>query len=433
MLRRYGLAPHYLAHAGLDLLQAKAHFTAMPKAHAHIPDFDVAIIGGGLAGLTCASLLGQQGLHVACIDAEPLARQQATDFDGRTTAISFGSRAVLEQAGVWPALKREAEAIKRIDILDGADTHTLTFHAFEVEADAFGWIVDNTDLRHALLHRVAALPHITHITGHSAILGACTDTARTIELDDGRTFSARLIIGADGRTSQTRASTGIGTWGRDYKKSAVVCLITHSLPHNGCAIEHFRPEGPLAVLPYTKTSTGQHRSAVVWTMDTHEATRWKEADAHMFALALRARLGPRYGDIAVAGPRSAWPLTLRKAYSYVGPRMVLMAEAAHGIHPIAGQGLNMSLRDAAALHSIIVAACKEGHDIGAPEICRDYQTQRRADNLSMALATDSLDSLFSNDFIPLAGIRRLGLRAVARLSPAKQFFMRQAMGLSGRA
>lgn len=389
----------------------------------------VCIIGGGLAGLTMAAMLGQVGMDVVCIDAEPLSRQMSLEFDGRTTAVSFGSRAVLERAGVWSGLSRQSAAITTIDILDGDASGVMTFNAVDVDAEAFGWIVDNADLRRALIRRVQNLPTVKHMTGVSVEDVKLSDEDAEIHLKNGEVISAALIIGADGRKSLLRERMGIGTWGRDYNQTAIVCLVAHEKPHNGLAVEHFRKEGPFALLPFTDLPDGTHRSALVWTVHGPDAKNWVKADDEIFNAALQARAGDRFGKIWATTRREAWPLNLVKAYSYIGLRSVLVAEAAHGMHPIAGQGLNMSLRDLDVLADLLIEAKTEGRDLGDMGLLEKYQRQRRLDNIAMCAATDNLTILFSNDFLPLRWLRRAGLGIVKRLPFAMKFFMHQAMGL----
>lgn len=389
--------------------------------------YDIAIVGGGLAGLSLAVLLAGQGWTIACIDRENPDIQTGKNYDIRTTAISWGSRNVLRHAGVWPDLEGRAEPIRDILILDEDSPVELEFNAGNVEAEAFGWIVDNRDLRHSLIGHAGRIDKINHLTGRSVTAFALEDKAVAVTLDDGRMIRAALAIGADGRKSFTREAMGIGTWSRDYRQSAIVCLIGHSLPHGGLAIEHFRATGPFAVLPFCDDENGNHRSAVVWTVPEHETGQWLDCSDTVFNAALQSRCGDRFGTVAVQGGRAAWPLSLTKAYSYIGPRMALVAEAAHGIHPIAGQGLNMSLRDIAAM-----AECLKGAtDPGDEKILKAYQRKRRMDNLGMALATDGLNGLFGQSLPPVRAARRFGLFAVSKFPFAKKFFMRQAMGALG--
>jgi len=384
----------------------------------------IGIIGGGLAGLTLSILLGQAGFDVVCIDAQPLERQMSVEFDGRTTAISYASREILKDAGIWDALTGGTEAIKTIDILDGDSDAVLKFDARDAGTEAFGWIVDNADLRRTLIRRVQSVKNVQHLTGVQVDDVILNDDAAHIILKDGKKFSVGLAIGADGRRSILREKMGIGTYGRDYRQSAIVCLVAHEKPHHGMAVEHFRSEGPFALLPFTDLN-GMHRSALVWSVHGRTAGKWTACSDDVFNAALTERSGGRYGWMRVAGPRSFWPLSMTKAYGYTGPRSVLVAEAAHGMHPIAGQGLNMSLRDLKSLSQIL----KTAGDIGAKQTLEQFQAARRMDNVAMTFATDGLTLLFSNDILPVTALRRIGLAAVAHLKPAKQFFMRQAMGL----
>lgn len=393
--------------------------------------FDVIIIGGGLAGLTQAALLGTQDIRVCCIDRENPADVLKAGFDGRTTAISYGSQKVLAAAGVWTAIEKEGCPIRRIEIMDGQSDSLLDFDSAEVGGAAFGWIFDNIQLRKALLTRCNELETVTHLApAIVADFDANADGAR-VYLDDGLEYSAQLLVGADGRGSLTREKSGIGARGWSYRQRAIVCTVTHANPHENIAIENFRAEGPFAILPMNDDEKGQHRSSVVWTEHGPEADSAIHYDQDVFDAALTARFPDRYGAVAQSGGRFSYPLGLVHAHDYTGPRTALIAEAAHGIHPIAGQGLNMGLRDVTKLTELVIAAKKSGDDIGSERLLRTYQQARRPDNMAMAGATDILNRLFSNDIAPVSLLRRAGLKMVSRLPPAKRFFMHQAMG-SGR-
>lgn len=390
-------------------------------------NYDIAVVGGGLAGLTLSILLGQQGWQVVCIDRQPLAAQTEKTYDIRTTAISWGSKNLLAHAGVWKAMADKAEPIKQIVIKDDDSPITLNFDSASIDAEAFGWIVDNYDLRLELLGVIEGLETVTHITGQAVQqFDNLTDTI-SIKMENDDFLQARLVIGADGRNSMTREAMGIGTWEKDYKQSAIVCLINHTKPHEGRALEHFLSHGPFAILPFTDTTSNKYRSAVIWTVSTKDANGWVNCDKDIFNAALQERCGDMYGTIDVAGERASWPLNLKKAYGYTSHRMALVAEAAHGIHPIAGQGLNMSLRDIAAIIEILEGAT----DPGAAELLTRYQKMRMKDNLGMAVATDGLNTLFGIDVAPVRAARRAGLHVVSKLPFAQKFFMKQAMGAVG--
>ncbi len=392
---------------------------------------EVIVIGGGLAGLTMTALLAAHDVDVICIDREAPPVTLTESFDGRTTAISWGSRQVLEAAGVWPALAQDACPIRQIHILDGDSPLLLSFDSEEVGGRTFGWISENLALRQALYQRVAALKTARHIAPAVVRDFSLHDDFVRVHLEDGRHFDGRLVIGADGRQSFTREWMGIGARAWSYNQRALVCTVEHEFPHHHVAVEHFHPSGPFATLPMNDSPAGVPRSSVVWTehgVMRDSALHW---DQQSFDAALTARFPQSYGRVRQIAKRYAYPLTLVHAHSYIAPRMALIAEAAHGIHPIAGQGLNMGLRDIAEIGDLIVQALAQGEDVGGATLLTTYQQKRRLDNIGMAGATDGLTRLFSNDIMPVRMARRLGLRAVARLPFAKQFFMNQAMGAAG--
>ena len=393
-------------------------------------DADVIVVGGGLAGLTLAAFLGQSGVSVICIDREDPAATLKAAFDGRTTAISWGSRQILEKTGIWERLAPASCPINTIQILDGESPVLLQFAHTEVEGRTFGWIAENLDMRRQMLKAARALKTVLHIA--PAVVSDFTvgDGSVAVHLADGRVFRAALVIGADGRNSFVREWMGIGARGWSYRQRAIVCTATHEHPHKNIAVEHFRHEGPFAILPMNDDESGHHRSSIVWTEHGPEKGSALRYDQETFDAALQARFPAWYGRVRQTGGRFSYPLGLLHAHNYIAPRMALAAEAAHAMHPIAGQGLNMGLRDIEALAELVAAACESGEDPGGEALLQTYQRRRRLDNMSMAGATDLLNRLFSNDAASLRGARRMGLRFVSRLPAAKKFFMKQAMGLS---
>jgi 2-octaprenyl-6-methoxyphenol hydroxylase len=402
--------------------------TAAAKTDAKM---DAIIIGGGLSGATMAALLGTHGFNVICIDRDSPATHLNDSFDGRTTAISWGSQKVLESAGAWMELKKNACPIRTIDILDGGSPVLLRFAAEEVGNRSFGWIIENRLIRDALFRRMQELKTVRHIA--PAAVGSLDrrDDAVHVTLEDGQTFSAPLLIGADGRNSYTREWAGIGTRGWMYNQHAIVCTVIHERPHNNVAVEHFREQGPFATLPMTPGPEGEHRSSVVWTEHGPEAQSALHYNQDVFDAALTARFPANYGRVRQCGGRFTYPLGLQHAHSYIAPRLALIAEAAHGMHPIAGQGLNMGFRDIAALWECLEAARNDDADLGGEQLLSAYQRQRRFDNMAMAGATDSLNRLFSNKLPLLPVIRKIGLKMVSHIPTAKKFFMHQAMGAAG--
>lgn len=391
---------------------------------------EVAIVGGGLAGLTLACALGTAGVPVAVIDRDPPNLQLAEAFDGRTTAIAYGSGKVLEGAGVWAGVAEAAGPILDIRVTDRNDPLFLHYDHREVGGDPFGWIVENRVLRHALMRRVAALPSVRHVAPVAVTGLSRTAGGVTVALADGRAVSARLVVGADGRRSIVRESAGIRTVGWSYPQHAIIACIEHEGPHGGVAVELFLPAGPFAMLPMAG-----NRTSIVWTERAEMAAFYLKLPEPRFTAELRARVGDWLGDFRPVGVRAAYPLSLMHAERYTDRRLALVGEASHAMHPIAGQGLNVGIRDAAALAEVVVDALRVGLDPGAADTLERYQRWRRVDTTTLLATTDALNRLFSNDIAPLALARRLGMAAVDRLpplQPVKRFFMRHAMGMVGQ-
>lgn len=388
---------------------------------------DIAIIGGGLAGMTLAAFLGAGGLKTILIDqTAPEAQIKA---DERTTAVSYGSRRILEEAGVWEACAPAACPISDIRILDGQGSRVLlNFLSDEAQGKDFGWIVENAVLRRACLAKLADLKSVSLIAPAKAESFDFADDAVRITLAGGDSVTAPLVVGADGRGSPLRAALGIGVAGRDYEQRALVSIIGHENPHGNAAIEHFWPSGPFAVLPMTDAPDGTHRSSIVLTEHGPQDQSLMHFSREAFIAALEARLPASYGAISLRMGPQAFPLSLVHAEKYTAPRAALIGDAAHGIHPIAGQGLNLGYRDVKALADLLIAARKEGADYGSPALLAAYEQARRADVAAMVAFTDGLVRLFSNDIAPVRLARKIGLRAVARLPFAKKFFMKRAMG-----
>jgi 2-octaprenyl-6-methoxyphenol hydroxylase len=404
---------------------------------------DVAIVGGGMVGMTLAAALGSAGLAVAVVDAEAPAAMAAAAFDGRSSAIAFGSRQVLAGIGAWAAMAPEAQTILDIRVSDGTATGGVsrlflhydhrdlaTAGGDRRDAPPFGFIVENRVIRRALLRRLAELPTVVHLAPtRVASVDRRTDAA-VLHLDNGRSVSARLAVAADGRNSPVRAAAGIATTEWAYAQIGIVCTVAHEKPHGGVAHEHFLPAGPFAMLPMVDDD-GIHRSSIVWTERRDLAPAMMALDAAAFAAEIERRFGPSLGRLRPIGGRFAYPLTLVHAERYVDHRLALLGDAAHAIHPIAGQGLNLGLRDVAALAEAIVDAQRLGLDIGDGLALERYQRWRRFDNLVLMAVTDGMNRLFSNDIAPVRLVRDLGLAAVNRVPPLKRLLMRHAMGMIG--
>ncbi|MEM7445080.1 MAG: UbiH/UbiF/VisC/COQ6 family ubiquinone biosynthesis hydroxylase [Pseudomonadota bacterium] len=399
------------------------------------------IVGGGLAGLTLAARLGGAGLDTIVVDRESRQSLASVPYDGRTTAISYGSRRILDAAGLWAALEPDAEPILDIRIADDRQPLFLHFDHREMEAESngqpFGHIVDNRLIRLAQFAALDELESVTHLA--PATVTALDRSAEivTATLADGRKIKAEIVIGADGRGSMVRQDASIGLRRWRYNQYAIVCTIAHAKPHNGLALEHFMPEGPFAVLPMTDAPKPRgkgvdHRSSIVWTERPTRADYFLNAPVSDFNAALNERMGDYLGKARLLGKRFRYPLGVLHARRYTDTRMALIGEAAHAIHPIAGQGLNLGLRDVALLSELLVDRARLGLDLGDPQLLASYQRRRRPDNSAMLATTDVLNRLFSNRVLPIRAARGLGLEMVGRLPPLKRFFMRQAMGLGPR-
>ncbi|MEI8396126.1 MAG: UbiH/UbiF/VisC/COQ6 family ubiquinone biosynthesis hydroxylase [Rhodospirillaceae bacterium] len=388
---------------------------------------EVAIVGGGLAGLSLACALATAGVPTVCIDRDSPDAQSVAGFDIRTTALALCGQRVLAAAGVWPHMVENAQPINDIRVVDrGSPLHVHYDHQ-AVGDEPFGYVLDNSAIRAGLFRRVSELAALTHIAPMAVRSIERTTRGAALTLADGRTVRARLIVGADGRVSLTRQSAGIQMPRRSYNQTAIICNIGHEFPHNGLAIEYFTPTGPFAVLPLTK-----NRSSIVWSERSDRAKLYMALPDDAFTEELKRRVGEHLGEIRVLGGRAAWPLGIMLAERMIDTRLALIGETIHAIHPIAGQGLNLSLRDVAALAEVVVDRFRLGLDIGAPDVLERYQRWRRFDTLLLAGVCDSLVHLFSNDIAPVKIGRQLGLGVVERLPELKRFFMKHAMGLVGQ-
>lgn len=386
---------------------------------------DVAIVGGGMVGLTLATGLAHAGVRVALIERDRLDDLAAAAFDGRGSAIAAGSQRILAGIGVWDAMAADAEPILEIRVADGASPLFLHYDHADLGEGPLGWIVENAVTRRALTDAIRR-------AGVEAVDGAAVAETHygpdeaTLKLDDGTELRARLVVAADGRGSPIREAAGIRAVRWAYPQTGIVCSVRHEVPHRGVAHEHFLPAGPFAILPMTR-----NRSSIVWTERSDLAPGIVALDDAGFAAELRTRFGTFLGAVAPEPGRWAYPLSVVHATRYVAPRLALAGDAAHAIHPIAGQGYNLGLRDVALLAETIVDTMRLGLDPGASGPLAKYERGRRPDNLMMLAATDGLNRLFSNDIGPVARARDMGLAAVDRLPPLKKLLMRHAMGLVG--
>ena len=398
--------------------------------------YDVCIVGAGPVGGALACQLAASGLSVAVTDRAALPPMEHPDFDGRAYAIAAGSRRLLVEAGLWDALPLPAGPIEQIRVSDGAVGRPasklhLHFDVADVNepGGAPGWMVEARSLRVAINTCLDALPNVDVFAPADATVTRGAEAA-AIKLSTGESFTARLVIAAEGRDSPLRRQAGITVQRWPYHQSGIVCAIAHERPHDQTALEHFLPAGPFAQLPMAPTDEEPNLSAIVWSERTADAPRYMALDDEAFGYEISRRLGSHLGAIRPVGRRWVYPLSAMYVHRIVADRLALVGDAAHGIHPIAGQGLNLGLRDAIALGDLLIAAHAANEDVGAPALLNRYQRARRVDVISMLIATDGLDRLFSTNFPPIRLARDLGIAAVHRLPRLKRAFMRQAMGLA---
>jgi 2-octaprenyl-6-methoxyphenol hydroxylase len=392
---------------------------------------DVLIVGGGMVGLTLALALGSAGLDVVVVDRDDPATLLAAPYDGRASAIAYGSRRVLEGLGAWDGMAGDAEPILDIRVSDGDAPLFLHYDHREVGEQPLGHIIENRAIRRALFARQAEIAAIDLRAPASLATIDYGAGGVTATLNDGTHIRANLAVAADGRHSRMRDEAGITTTRWRYKQTGIACTMGHERPHRGVAHERFLPAGPFAVLPMTDDPEHGHRSSIVWTEDERLAPAMMALDDADFSAELGRRFGPYYGEVRVLGGRWSYPLSLRHANRYAAPRLALVGDAAHAIHPIAGQGLNLGIRGVAALAEVIVETARLGLDIGADDVLKRYERWRRFDAMALVAVTDGLNRLFSNAIPPVRLARDLGLAGVNLVGPAKRFFMRHAMGLVG--
>lgn len=395
-------------------------------------DVELLIAGGGLNGLLLGIACAGAGLAVAIIDRQDPAAMQDEAFDGRSSALAYGSQQVLSGLGLWPMIAAEAEPIREIRVADGRSPLFLHYDHRELAPDhrpdgaPLGWIVENRVLRRALTERARSCPSLALMAPLAVEAVEASPFAAVAALADGRRLQARLAAAADGASSPLRRAAGIETLEWRYPQTAIVTTVRHARPHLGIAVEHFLPAGPFAILPMTG-----NRSSIVWTERAELARRLATLPDAEFAAELAARFGDFLGAVEPVGPRSIYPVGLLLAERYTDRRLALVGEAAHVIHPIAGQGLNLGIRDVAALAELVIDTRRLGLDIGDDALLGRYQQWRRFDAILLAAVTDGLNRLFSNEAAPLQLARDLGLAAVGRVPPLKRFLMRDAMGITG--
>ncbi|WP_411351711.1 FAD-dependent monooxygenase [Leisingera aquaemixtae] len=392
---------------------------------------DILIVGGGLNGPALALALAQTGHSVTVVDSLTPDKLADDGFDGRGYALALASQRLLQQTGVWQHVGGNAQPMLEIKVTDGHAGHGpspffIHFDHAELEEGPMGYMVEDRFLRRAFLQAMEDQPQITLVSGRTVTAQAPDQTGVTVTLDDGGELRGQILVGSDGRRSGTAQRAGIKRTGWDYGQTALVCAIDHEKPHHGIAHQFFMPPGPLAILPLPG-----NRSSIVWSEQTETAKAIHALNDAEYIQALRPRFGDFLGEISLAGKRFTYPLNLTIANSFIGNRMALVGDAAHGMHPIAGQGLNAGLRDVGALAEVITEATRRGEDIGSPLVMERYQQWRRFDTASLVAATDVFNRLFSNDNPLLRLGRDIGMGVAGAIPGLRRNFVREAAGLTG--
>lgn len=394
-------------------------------------DSDILIVGGGLNGSALALALADAGLSISLIDALPVQTRMDDAFDGRGYALSIASQRLLQAIGLWGGLRAHAQPILEVKITDGRPGEApspliLEFDHAEIDEGPMGYMIEDRYLRRAMQDALEAHPGVTLYAGER-VVAQNTDGARAeITLASGESLSGSVLVGSDGRKSGTAERAGIKRMGWQYNQRALVCALTHERAHNGVAHQLFLPSGPLAILPLPGNAV-----TIVWTESDAEALRINALSDEDYLATLRPIFGDFLGDISLAGARFTYPLDLTLAQSFVAPRLALLGDAARGVHPIAGQGLNAGLKDVGALAEVLTLAHRRGEDIGRIDVLTRYQQWRRFDSATLALATDGFNRLFSNDNSLLRLGRDLGMGIVNAIPGLRRAAIREAAGLTG--
>ena len=389
---------------------------------------DVIIFGGGLVGLALASALDSSGLSAILVDPADPGERKSAAFDGRTSAVSSSSMRMLETIGVTKHLPAEGCPIRKIQVADGLRPGGLAFEPDDDEA--LGIMHENRNLRAALLARAEAGKNSWLLWNSSAQSVDRGPQGVVVSLQDGRRLSAPILAAVDGRNSPTREAAGIPIARWKYDHAAIVSTLRHERPHDNIAYEIFFPTGPFALLPMTDDESG-HRSAIVWSVPKGDSAGWLSLTDEQFAAEAQAAMGGFLGTIKMAAPRSTYPLGFHHAAQITGERLALVGDAAHAIHPIAGQGLNLGFRDAAALAQVLVEGSRLGLDLGDKQLLDRYQRWRAIDALSVAFATDSLTRIYGIPGNTASAVRRFGMGLINRISPIRNKLMSEARGTSG--
>ena len=393
---------------------------------------DIVIIGSGLNGLTLSLVLGTTGLRVALVDGNTLAKDYSSNqkFDGKAYALTIASQKLLKAINIWPALKENAQPILDIKVTDGhpgigPSPFLMHFNHSEIGDDPIAYMVEDRHLKREFNNCINASDNIQRFSGN-VVNNKLENNKNQVFLEDGNIINTKVILACDGRESLTAKRAGILFRNKNYQQQALVTAVKHEKNHNGIAHQFFMPSGPLAILPLTKNN-----SSIVWVLSKEIGEQTSKLNNNAFLEKLRPAFGSFLGDIKVSGERFSYPLNLTTSDSFTGERLALVGDAAHSIHPLAGQGFNQGIRDIATIAEVLVDAYRRGEDIGTKNVLDRYSAWRRFDSKSLGSSTDFFNTLFSNDNSYLRLGRNLGMGLINKTTLLKQFLIREATGLNG--
>ncbi|MCR4346048.1 MAG: UbiH/UbiF/VisC/COQ6 family ubiquinone biosynthesis hydroxylase [Sulfuricaulis sp.] len=390
--------------------------------------YDIVIVGGGMVGAALACALGNSSLKVALLDRTPAPPSTDKEYDLRVSAITWASRALFENLGVWEGMeRRRAAPVREMQVWSGEGSGSIHFNAAEIGEAALSWIIENNVIQSALIERLHQFTNVHYLCPVEIADITLADNGAVVTLKDGRSLNAKLLVGADGADSVVRHAAAIETQSLNLHQKGIVATVTTEKPHEATARQRFLATGPLAFLPLGEA----HTCSIVWSADTARADHLTALDDVAFIAELQKSFGDSLGLIQKISPRAAFPLALSHAKAYTAPHLALVGDAAHTVHPLAGQGVNLGFLDAATLAEVLLDAAAKQKDIGAHEVLRRYERWRKGDNLAMVSITGGFKYLFGNELPVVSQLRNWGLDLTNAATPIKNLIMRRASGLEG--
>jgi 2-octaprenylphenol hydroxylase len=390
--------------------------------------YDIVIVGGGMVGAALACALGNSALKVVVLDRSPAVSPPEKDYDQRVSALTLASRTLFENLGAWEGMaRRRVSPVREMQVSSGAGSGSIHFNAAEIGEPALAYIVENSVIRTALIERLRQFTNVHHLCPVEIVDITLADNGAVVTLKDGRSLQAKLLVGADGADSEVRRAAGIETQALNLHQKSIVATVTTEKPHAAAARQVFLTTGPLAFLPLGEP----HTCSIVWSADTARADQLLALDDTAFIAELQQAFGSSLGKIQTLGPRAGFPLVLSHAKAYTAPHLALAGDAAHTVHPLAGQGVNLGFLDAATLAEVLLDAAAKQKDIGAHAVLRRYERWRKGDNLTMVSITGGFKYLFGNELPVVSQLRNWGLDLTNAVTPIKNLIMRRASGLEG--